>query len=231
MGIGLLRYDAPEHLLGHQSVHSCRPMRKIENREGRERPVLTRCGHHGGRRADGKPCRRRVSEAGKRCPHHPRSGEGEPTSAGRPRIKLTTEEVGRVETLAGFGLTQAEISQVLPIAERTLRLKMTENPDFRAAYERGRAKAKARAAGRYHQIAFGRAVALGLSEGETVPVSEQRRALRHILESGLEYKRAIEHSGKTGGGAVHVYLPSNDRDDLPKDVRDRVAKSRRNGGG
>lgn len=172
------------------------------------------CGDGGGTTADGSPCQRRVSEEGDRCPQHPR--EGEPAPAGRPRIELTEEHIDRVETLAGFGLTQEEICQLLPIARATLRDREgNEEREFRRAYERGRAKARKKAAGRYHQIAHNRGVGLGLDDDEHVPIPEQRKALEKILGTDLSFipQEKLEVSGP-GGQPLEatVYLPDNKRE-------------------
>lgn len=165
---------------------------------------VPRCGDSGGwsDTAD-RPCRRQVSEEGERCPQHPRPESGkEPAPAGRPKIELTEEHIDRVETLAGFGLTQEEIFQLLPIAASTFRDRPPGiREEFADAYERGRAKARARAAGRYHQIAHDRGSGLGLQDGEHVPIPQQRKALEKILGTDLSMvpKERLEITGKDGG--------------------------------
>lgn len=158
------------------------------------------CGDSGGENAKGAPCGRRVGGEGERCPQHPESGEK--PGWGRPRREFTPDDVRRVEQLAGFGLTQEEIAAVLDVGEVTLNQRLQEHgTELTEAYARGRATMKARASARYHQIAFNRGQALGLAEGKNVPISEQRRALRHILESGGQYRRVErrEHVGADGG--------------------------------
>lgn len=59
---------------------------------------------------------------------------------GRPRVELTPEQVAQVEKLAAV-LTQAQIADVLGIADRTLRSRIADDPAVSAAYKRGRANA------------------------------------------------------------------------------------------
>lgn len=184
------------------------------------------CGDSGGwAKTQDRPCRRPVSEEGGRCPQHPR--EGEPADAGRPKIELTDEQIDLIEELAGFGLTQEEISRVLPMAERTLQSRIREDERFSAAYSRGRARAKADAARRYHHIAFDRGVGLGLEDDESVSISEQRKALEKILGSDLSFlsRERLEISGP-GGGPVEVTQPLS-----PEQKLERIQQLLRAAGG
>lgn len=60
---------------------------------------------------------------------------------GRPKLEITDEQLRQAELLAGYGLTQKQIGDVLGIAERTLRAKKNE-PRVLAALEKGKAVAQ-----------------------------------------------------------------------------------------
>ena len=59
-----------------------------------------------------------------------------------PRKPLTPEQIGQIEALAGYGLTQPQIAAVLDFSGRTLARHKTEEPQVVAALERGRAVAQ-----------------------------------------------------------------------------------------
>lgn len=63
----------------------------------------------------------------------------------RPRVEISDEQLRQAEILAGYGLTQAQISDVLGVARRTFERKKDE-PRVKAALEKGRAKAQLRMA-------------------------------------------------------------------------------------
>lgn len=59
----------------------------------------------------------------------------------RPPIEITDEHIRQAEILAGYGLTQNQIADVLGIARRTFARKKDE-PRVLAALEKGQAKAQ-----------------------------------------------------------------------------------------
>lgn len=103
---------------------------------------------------------------------------------GRPPIVLGPKELHQLETLAGYGLTEAAIAAVLGIGSRTLREKKHAE-EVSAALERGRAKAEA---------AVGKALYVRAVEGEGWAVRwwEMTRA-------GRTEKGRLEMTGAEGG--------------------------------
>lgn len=94
---------------------------------------------------------------------------------GRPRIELTPDQLELIEKLAGLGLTQAEVANVLPMSERTLARRLSDgDPDVVAAYARGRDEDKAALSRQHRKLAMG--------EIDGVSVSDQRKALEWRLE-------------------------------------------------
>jgi len=59
---------------------------------------------------------------------------------GRPRKDLTDEQVEQVEKLAAV-LSQDQIADFLGVSDRTLRRRIQDDENVKAAYEKGRAKA------------------------------------------------------------------------------------------
>lgn len=118
---------------------------------------------------------------------------------GRPKIELTDEQVALIEKLAGFGLTQAQIAECLPMSERTLRNRLQEggDPEISAAYARGRAKDARTLSERHRDIALG--------EVEDAKVSDQRKALEWRLERQHGWAEKLKHElSGPGGGPVEV---------------------------
>ena len=123
----------------------------------------------------------------------------------RPKKALAPTHLAVIETLAGLGLTQAEIVECLPISERTLRARIADPDDgVSAAYARGRAVAKEEHSARHRDIALGKI--------PKVPVAEQRKALEFRLKTqfGFEEKQQIEHTGAGGPLTVRFVGPSSD---------------------
>ena len=58
----------------------------------------------------------------------------------RPRKRITSKDIETIEKLAGLGLNQADIAEVLGFSGRTLRRRINEDERVLAAYKRGRAK-------------------------------------------------------------------------------------------
>lgn len=116
---------------------------------------------------------------------------------GRPAINLTDEQVALIEKLAGYGLTQAQIADCLPMSERTLRNRIHEgnHPEIAAAYARGRAKDAEALSSRHRDIAMG--------EAGDVPVGDQRKALEWRLERQHKWAQKLELAGD-GGGPLQV---------------------------
>tara|TARA_B100000424_G_C22858838_1_gene457795 strand:- start:71 stop:436 length:366 start_codon:yes stop_codon:yes gene_type:complete len=64
----------------------------------------------------------------------------ETNTGGRPRTKLTSEQIAEVETLAAV-LNQEQICDYLGIPSRTFRAIMQRDEEVSAAYKKGRARA------------------------------------------------------------------------------------------
>ena len=62
---------------------------------------------------------------------------------GRPRVTLTPEDYRQAETLAGYGLTNPQIANVLGLAARTFAERIHDDEELSASLDRGRAKAQA----------------------------------------------------------------------------------------
>lgn len=132
-------------------------------------------------------------------------GKGE--GAGRPRKELGTDLIATVESLAGLGLTQAEIADALPISERTLRARIADpDEEISAAYVRGRAQAKEAHSARHRDIAFGRL--------PSVPVAVQQKALEFRLKTQFGFDEAVTVRTPDMPTGINVTLvrPSTDDD-------------------
>lgn len=142
----------------------------------------------------GHPCRMPTTR--RKCPHH---GEGQGGPTGRPRKELPEDAADQVEKLAGYGLTQEEIGDLMGVSERTLRNRLREREDLSAAYARGRATYRRDTHKRLRDIAFNRKRELDVDED--VPVSEQRKTLVWIEKSqfGAAERHEFEHAGPDGG--------------------------------
>lgn len=114
------------------------------------------------------------------------------SKGGRPRIELTDEHVALIERLAGFGLTQAQIADCLPMSERVLRERIADPDDegVSAAYARGRAKDAEALSSRHRDIAMGKV--------DGAAVSDQRKAIEWRLERQHKWAQRMEHTGKDG---------------------------------
>jgi len=66
-----------------------------------------------------------------------------PGKAGRPRVELSPEDYRQAETLAGYGLTNPKIAEVLGVAPRTMAERIRDDEEFAACLLRGRARAEA----------------------------------------------------------------------------------------
>lgn len=131
---------------------------------------------------------------------------------GRKKVELTDEQVGIIETLAGYGLTQAQIAECLPFGERTLRKRVNggDDEEVAAAYRRGRAKSAEELAKRHRDIALGNV--------RDAKVSDQRKALEWRLERQHGWSQEIDHrhSGP-GGGAIPSAVEVTFVDDADED--------------
>lgn len=124
--------------------------------------------------------------------------------AGRPRLDLTPEQKEQVEKLAAV-LTQEQIADFLGISERTLRNRITDDPEIAAAYARGRARAIGNVAKGLLQQAI---------EGNV-------RAMEFYLrtQAGWEETTVAKHIG-ADGGALEVIVR-----ETVVDPRNRIAKA------
>lgn len=102
-------------------------------------------------------------------------------SIGRPRRDIDLSEIGR---LASLGLTQQQIGAIVGVSERGLRERLGEDDGVRAAYEKGRAEALAKVAGKLWQK---------IEDGDTVSILfylkcrggwSERTELHHLVERG-----------------------------------------------
>lgn len=59
----------------------------------------------------------------------------------RPKIEITEDNLRQIEVLAGYGMTEAAIANVLGISERTFRTNKNTEEVVLAALEKGKAKA------------------------------------------------------------------------------------------
>jgi hypothetical protein len=131
---------------------------------------------------------------------------------GRPRKDLTDEQIEQVEKLAPL-LTQAQIADFLGIAERTVRLRMYDDPRVFAAYHRGRARAIGNVAKNLVQKAM---------EGD------MRAAEFYLRTQGQWSDRVInEHVGE-GGGPLEVQVT---RRIVQAPASNRIQRAAANGNG
>ena len=154
------------------------------------------CADFGGRNADGTPCRKRVLSA--RCFAHADAPEPDPDlkpGRGRPRLELSGTEKDLVERLAAF-LTQEQIARALGIGEKTFRRRLADDPELRAAYDRGRAMAVAE---------VGNSLLLNALNGN---VTAQIFFLK--TQGGWVERTRVEHSGQMTLEAWLRSLPESD---------------------
>ncbi len=113
-------------------------------------------------------------------------------------IEITDKMLGQIETLAGYGLSLAQIAAVIGISEGSLVKKKTDEERVSKVLEAGRAKAQ----GRVGKSLFERAV-----DGDVAAIRwyEMTRAGR-TAEARLQ--QTIEANVTQ---AVTVYLPDNGR--------------------
>lgn len=71
-----------------------------------------------------------------------------PGSVGRPAFQITPDVIKQAESLAGRGMTQAQIAKALGMGESTLYEKLHAFPEFAEAIKRGKAKGIAVVAGK-----------------------------------------------------------------------------------
>jgi hypothetical protein len=64
------------------------------------------------------------------------------TPTGRPRIVASAEDLVKIETMAGYGLTQRMMATILGWSEGTFTSRKQEDPRVFAALEAGQAKAQ-----------------------------------------------------------------------------------------
>jgi hypothetical protein len=117
----------------------------------------------------------------------------------RPRKQITDEHLRQIETLAGYGLTEAAIAAVVGISPRLLRQRKTDSDAVSAALENGKAKAQAVIG----QCLFEKARAGDL--GAIVWWEKTRAGRRETVKQ--------EITGADGAPAVVFYLPDNRRGD------------------
>ena len=64
-----------------------------------------------------------------------------PKGSGRTPVDVSLD-LKKIETMAGYGLTQHNIAHALEINPRTLERKIQKHPEVREAFERGKARAQ-----------------------------------------------------------------------------------------
>ena len=113
-------------------------------------------------------------------------------------IEITDKMLGQIETLAGYGLTLAQIAAVIGVSESLLMKKRVDEDRINTALDAGRAKAQ----GRVGKSLFERAV-----DGDVAAIRwyEMTRAGR-TAEARLQ--QTIEANVTQ---AVTIYLPDNGR--------------------
>jgi len=131
-----------------------------------------------------------------------------PKKRGRPKgttkITITDTELKRIETLAGYGLTQEEICNVIGIGSTTLWQYTKQFPQFTEAWQRGKQKAKAYVAGKLMQkIEEGDLPAIKWYEQTRCGYSEKLKTENehtHKVEPLESYLRRIKDVGSNVGG-------------------------------
>lgn len=172
---------------------------------------MSTCGDHGGVTASGRPCRKRVE--GGRCGQHNGGNRG-----GRRGIEITEEQAAQVEKLAAV-LTQEQIADFLGISDRTLRKKLSEDEDLRAAYQKGRASAIAGVATKLLRSA---------REGNMTAMIfflKTQAGWREASDIHGLFAARVEHSGEIQGADVHIYLPAKERGAVVPNARREVTLS------
>ena len=113
----------------------------------------------------------------------------------RPRKDFTAQDIGQIETLAGYGLTLAQIAAVVGISESEFRTRRNE-PLVSSALQSGQAKA---------QGVVGKALYLKAKEGDIAAIRwwEMTRAGR----------RATQPVGDDGTTAVKTTIRIERDDD------------------
>lgn len=113
-------------------------------------------------------------------------------------VIITDEMLGKIEMMAGWGLSLTQIAAVLGISERTLLIKKTNESRVNAALEAGKAKAQ----GRVGKSLFERAV-----EGDVAAIRWYE-----MTRAGRTAEARIQQSiDATVTQAVTIYLPDNGR--------------------
>lgn len=160
--------------------------------------MAERCGSTDTR--SGEPCQRGVN-----CPYH--RGRGRPTKY-RPRY------CERVIELGCEGKSRAVIARELGVAISTMQDWEKRYDDFRAATARARELAQA-----WWEEQGQR----GIWERD-FNASAYRLQVMNRFPDRWRDKQSLEHSGEIDtGGEVHIYLPDNERGEMPDAIRDRMS--------
>jgi len=158
-----------------------------------------RCGDYGGETQEGNPCRRRVAEAGL-CGQH----SGEWTGDHYPPAVF-------IKALKNTGGVLKNVAEVIGCARSTVYEAAKRHPEVEAVLQEEREKLKDLAEERLIEQ---------IQQGNMTAIIWYMKT--QMKDRGYVEKQEVEHSGEIKGAEVQVYLPSNDRDDLPEAVRERM---------
>lgn len=102
-------------------------------------------------------------------------------------IEITDKMLGQIETLAGYGLSLAQIAAVIGISERSLMLKKADETRVFAALEGGKAKAQ----GRVGKSLFERAVDGDVAAIRWYEMTRAGRTAEARLQQSVEAKVVV----------------------------------------
>lgn len=121
-----------------------------------------------------------------------------PAKTGRPRREFNLETV---ETLAKIGTTQKAMADAFGVGLRTIERRVAEDPEFRAALDRGRAEQEIALRGRLFEFAMDKTPSCRAAAVKALAIL--------LGPYGVGERSTIEHQG-TQVGIVFV-IPDNGR--------------------
>ena len=114
------------------------------------------------------------------------------------KIELTKQDMERIETMAGLGLTVTQMSAILGISKKTFERRMNDNQDVNDAISKGRASASAKVLDSAFKMAVsGRHVAMTIFWLKCREHWKDTSVIEHTGEDGKPIR--VRFKAKWGG--------------------------------
>jgi predicted transcriptional regulator len=130
---------------------------------------------------------------------------------GRPFISFDERQKDMIGTLAGMGLTQEQIADVLDVSRTTFFRRLKEDPELKEVYEKGLSKVKAKILMSAYRLAL---------KGDKTMLCFLMKTKYNYRETDHSIENVINITQQHNGNAIPI-----DKLNLPLEVRKQILEA------